>query len=558
MSKLLLILVSLTIGGGNLVAKECKENAIKFINDFETKIAPAYKKAASSTYKAKISGKETDYKKSSELLIQLSNIYSDTKDYQVLKDIRQCSDVKKDKDLYRQLSLIFNLYTSNQIDPKKLKAIIELQTELENKFATFRAEVNGKKLTDNQIENTLKTSTNSEELEAAWNASKAIGPVVYADVKKLVLMRNQAANELGFKNYHQMMLKLSEQDPNEIEQLFNELDNLTRPAYAKLKMEIDSALAKKHGITRSKLRPWHYQNRYFQEAPQIYSIDLDTYYKKADIAELAQDYYDGIGMNIEDIMDNSDLYERKGKYQHACCDNLDRKKDIRVICNITPSQRWMDTTLHEFGHAVYEEYLDQEMPWIYREPAHTFTTEAIAMLFGRMASNPEWMHKMLKISKAEQTSISDTSFKILRMEQLVFSRWSQVMYRFEKAMYENPNQDLNALWWKLVEKYQLVKKPANRNNPDWATKIHVALYPAYYHNYLMGALLASQLNNYITKNIIKTEGIKTPSYVGNKEVGQYFKEKVFYPGRKTYWNNMIKDATGEKLTAKYYAKDFVK
>ena len=51
------------------------------------------------------------------------------------------------------------------------------------------------------------------------------------------------------------------------------------------------------------------------------------------------------------------------------------------------------------------------------------------------------------------------------------------MYRFEKAMYANPDQDLNALWWILVEKYQLVKKPEGRNEPDWSTKIQIALYP---------------------------------------------------------------------------------
>jgi len=218
----------------------------------------------------------------------------------------------------------------------------------------------------------------------------------------------------------------------------------------------------------------------------------------------------------------------------------------------------MDTTLHEFGHAVYEAYLDQSMPWIYREPSHTFTTEAIAMLFGRMASNPVWMRDMLNTSKEEERNIASVSFKILRMEQLVFSRWSQVMYRFEKAMYENPDQDLNKLWWKLVRKYQLVKEPVGRNNPDWATKIHVALYPAYYHNYLMGALLASQLNNHITTKILKSKDIKGQSYVGRTDVGEYFKDKVFFPGRSVHWNTMIKNATGEKLTAKYYAKEFVK
>lgn len=558
MKKFLCLIALMALGGTDLYSKDCKNELISFIKAFEAKVAPAYQNAASASFKAKISGKETDYKRSSELQVALVSIYANQDDYKKLKSMKKCADVKKDADLNRQLMLISNLYAANQIDPKKLEEMIKLQTEVENKFSTFRAIVNGKELTDNQIEDTLKSSTDSKELEAAWLASKAIGPMVSADVKKLVAMRNKAAKDLGFKNYHQMMLKLNEQDPQEIEVLFNELDILTRPAYSKLKKEIDQALAKKYNITVSQLRPWHYQNRYFQEAPQIYSVDLDTYYKDVNIAKVTRLYFKGIGMDIDDIMDNSDLYEREGKYQHACCDNIDRKQDIRVICNITPSQRWMDTTLHEFGHAVYEKFLDQKMPWIYREPAHTFTTEAIAMLFGRMASNPAWMHDMIGISKKDQDAIGDTSFKILRMEQLVFSRWSQVMYRFEKAMYENPDQDLNELWWKLVQKYQLVKKPAGRKDPDWATKIHVALYPAYYHNYLMGALLASQLNNYVTTKIIGSKDLRSQSYAGRTDVGQYYIQEVFFPGKRINWNKMIKNATGEKLTAKYYAKEFVK
>ena len=43
----------------------------------------------------------------------------------------------------------------------------------------------------------------------------------------------------------------------------------------------------------------------------------------------------------------------------------------------------------------------------------------------------------------------------------------------------------------------------------------------------------------------------------NKEVGVYLKANVFEPGNKWYWNEMIENATGEKLTAKYYVMQFV-
>jgi len=212
----------------------------------------------------------------------------------------------------------------------------------------------------------------------------------------------------------------------------------------------------------------------------------------------------------------------------------------------------MNTILHELGHGVYSYYNDRSLPFTLRDAAHTFTTEAIANFFGRLAKDPGWMQKMGIISREEAEKISDNAGKSLRLEMLVFSRWVQVMYRFEKSMYENPDQDLNKLWWDLAEKYQMLTRPEGRNMPDWATKIHVALYPCYYHNYLLGELLASQLYGYIEANITKNL-----SLVGEKAAGEYLKEKIFLPGARYYWNEMIEKATGEKLTAKYYARQFV-
>lgn len=146
---------------------------------------------------------------------------------------------------------------------------------------------------------------------------------------------------------------------------------------------------------------------------------------------------------------------------------------------------------------MYDKFADPTTPYLLREPAHIFTTEAIAMLFGRFATNPQRMQNVLHISEEEKQKIAGACFSTLRLEQLVFSRRAQVMYRFEKQMYENPDQDLNALRRDLVETYQMIKRPAGRNEPDRATKIHIATSPCYYHNYLLGELLASQLYYHI-------------------------------------------------------------
>ena len=529
----------------------------EFVKKFEAKYIPLYKETNLAYWNASISGKEEDFKKVAEFQNKMTAIFSNKEDFNTLKKIHSSKGIT-DSIKKRELEILYLGFLGNQSDTAKLNAINAAQNQIEQKYGNFRAEVGGKKLTDNEIEDILMTSKDSKALEAAWLAHKKIGPVVADDVKKLVKMRNELAKELGYLNFHEMKLKLSEQDPAEILKLFDELDILTKDAFKKEKDNIDAYFADRYKIKKEDLMPWHYQNRFFQEAPKIYKVDLDTYYKDKDLVKLTDEYYKSVGIPIDDLIKNSDLFEKPGKNQHAFCTDIDNVGDVRVLCNVKPTEKWMNTLLHEFGHAGYDKFIDNKnLPFVLRDPAHTFTTEAIAMMFGRFSSNGTWMKDMKLVSDEEAKKISEEAFKSLRLQQLVFSRWSQVMYRFEKSMYENPDQDLNKLWWDLVEKYQLLKRPKDRNEPDWASKIHIAAFPCYYHNYHLGELLASQLYNYIGTNILKVTDFTNQSFVGKPEVGKYLLEKVFMPGARYYWNDMIEKATGEKLTAKYYAKQFV-
>jgi peptidyl-dipeptidase A len=528
------------------------ENRMKaFLTSYEKKAIPLYREAALASWDANISGTNEAYAKSEKASFEYAKIFTDSIAFAELKQIKE-SQLLRDTILNRQLELLYNSFLGGQVDTALIALQIKMETGISKKYANFRVDINGKKITDNEIESILKSSKNSKELQAAWDGSKMIGPVVADDIIKLVKHRNKIAQKIGFSNYHEMSLKLSGQDPAEVTKIFDELDILTRDNFAQLKGEIDAFFANRYKISVAELKPWHYQNRYFQEAPEIYTVNFDKYYENQDPVKLASAYYSSIGLNVEAILAKSDLYEKPGKNQHAFSTDIDRSGDVRTLDNIRPDSYWMNTILHELGHGVYSYYNDMSLPFTLRDAAHTFTTEAIANMFGRLATDPQWMVNMGVIDVKEGEKITNDSKKALRLQMLVFSRWAQVMYRFEKSMYENPDQNLNELWWNMVEKYQLLKKPAGRNMPDWATKIHVALYPCYYHNYLLGELLASQLYNYITTNVSKSQ-----SFVGDIAVGTYLRNKVFMPGARYYWNDMIEKATGEKLTAKYYAKQFV-
>ena len=544
--------LTISIGVSCSTKQEKMEKRLReFLTAYDAKVIPLYKESALTSWNANITGNDADLAISEKAAFEFDKYYTDKDAFAELKEIKE-SNAVKDSLLLRQLDLIYDSYLGKQVDTSLIATRLAMETEINKKYLNFRVKVNEKELSDNQVEDVLRNSTSNAELQATWEAHKQLGPVVVEDIIKLVKHRNLIAQNLGFSNYHEMSLKLSGQDPAEVTATFDELDNLTKGNFAQLKGEIDAYFAKRYKIAVEDLQPWHYQNRFFQEAPEIYPVNFDKYYKDQDPVKLVATFYDGIGLNVDAILAKSDLYEKPGKNQHAFCTDIDREGDVRTLDNIRPDSYWMNTILHELGHGVYSYYNDRSLPFTLRDAAHTFTTEAIANMFGRMATNPEWMLNMGIIDSTESAKIAEDSRKSLRLQMLVFSRWAQVMYRFEKSMYENPDQDLNKLWWDMVENYQMIKNPEGRNMPDWATKIHVALYPCYYHNYLLGELLASQLYSYLTANITQNQ-----SLVGEKAVGDYLRENVFLPGARYSWNEMIEKATGEKLTAKYYAKQFV-
>ena len=542
------------------VSKDVAEMETKyktFYDEVTGKMSKAYSEMALAYFEASINSTPENWEIVNQKDMALNQVLSNKEYFQKLRDFKE-SEFIQDSLLRRSVDVIYLEFLAKQIDTAKLNQLSKMQSEIELKYSNFRATVGKKTFDDNQIEEILKNSSNQKELEQIWKAHKDIGPVVKDDILNLVKLRNEVAKTLGFNNYHEMSLKLSDQNPEDVAKLFDELDDLTRDEFARLKTEIDSVLVAKHKISQDKLMPWHYQNRFFQEAPKIYAVDLDSFYKEKDVVKLTVDYYQSINLPIGNLVEKSDLYPKANKNQHAYCINIDRDaRDIRVLCNVTNNSSWMETMMHEYGHALYENHFSDELPWGLKSPAHIFTTEAVAMIFGRFAMNPNWMQDMLGISDEQKEAIAEDSRKMLKLQQLVFSRWSQVMYRFEKSMYADPDQDLNKLWWDLVEKYQMIKRPEGRDMPDWATKIHIATSPCYYHNYHLGELFASQMFYTISEKVLKVDAASNPSFYGKKEVGEYFIKNIFNPGNRYYWNDMIERATGEKLTAKYYAKQFV-
>ncbi len=542
----------------NCSSTKSDENKLReFITNHLKDIEPKLKALNITDWNANSTGDKKFYDERAALELEVNTIRSNKSDFAFLKDLK-VKGIIKDSLLQRQLTILFNQFAKNQIDTTLMKQIVDKQAEIANKFNNFRGKINGKEVNDNEIADILKNERNSAKRKLAWEASKQVGKEVAPMVIELVKLRNKAAKQLGYENYYVMSLETDEQSADEVIAIFDNLKQLTDEPFRQMKNELDASLAKRFRVKTKELMPWHYANPFFQEVSEYGEVDLDKYFKGKNIEEISRSFFTGIELPVDDILKNSDLYPRDKKYQHAFCNDIDRLGDVRIMCNLSDNLYWMDTQLHELGHAVYSKYVNKDLPFLIRTDAHTFMTEAIAQIMGRQAYNVDWLQAMVGISEKEKPLLQKALRDNQRISMLAFSRWSQVMVRFERALYQDPDQNLNKLWWDLVEEYQFVTRPEKRNEPDWAAKIHVAQYPCYYHNYQLGELAASQILSAIIRDVVKQETFSEISFAAKPEIGKFLKEKIFFPGSSYYWNDLLKHSTGEGLTPKYFVAEFVK
>ena len=555
---LLITGVALMMLAATATAADKSADAKDFLTAHEAKLRPLELAANIAWWEANTTGSDGAFAKKETTQNEIDKALADKSAFAKIKELKRAADTGEiaDKILARAMTVLYLQYLEKQVDPELLAKITSKANAVEKTFNVTRAKVDGVEMPDSQVRSVLKTSEDSAQREKVWAASKQVGAAVEADLKELVKLRNQAAKQLGFDNFHAMMLVLNEQDGPELLKLFDDLDALTRDPFLKAKADIDARLAARYKIPATELQAWHYHDPFFQEAPAVYDADLDGPYKSADILGLCRKFYSGIGLPIDDVLARSSLYEKPGKSPHAFCTDIDREGDVRVLGNIVPSEYWAGTMLHELGHSVYSsKNIPQTLPYTLRMESHILTTEGVAMQFERFSKNAAWLQKM-GVTVNDPKAFDEAARATQRNQLLIFSRWCQVMLRFEKGMYENPDQDLSALWWSLVEKYQNVKKPTGRTAPDYGAKIHICSAPVYYHNYMMGQLFASQVHRAICRDLYDNAEPRSVLYINDKRVGEFMNAKVFSAGKSLSWKDLTQFATGEPLTPKAFAKDF--
>jgi peptidyl-dipeptidase A len=518
-------------------------SATALVNSVVDALRPVYEARNAAWWESEIDASDENEQRRAQTELAYSDALADTG---LFADVERARALDGDPGLGRQLDLLRNMMLPHQVPVALRQAIVELESAVEVTFSRHRGVVRGVEVADTEIKHILRHSDDCAERREAWEAAKTVGAAVADDVRKLARLRNEAARALGHRDWFALSLTADELDEGKLLATLAEADRATAEPFARWKSALDGKLSHRFGCAVVELRPWHYADPFFQDAPPDGSLDLDPLFAGQDVVALARQTFEGAGLEVAGILDGSDLYSRPGKCQHAFCIDMNRRGDVRVLANVVESHDSADTMLHELGHGVYDLGFGDGLPWLLRD-THLVATEASALLFGSLAGSSEWLERILGVEAVEGAELAPKLSAARAAELLVFTRWVLVMNAFERALYADPDGDLDATWWELVARHQLVTPPDGRQAPDWAAKIHIAVSPVYYHTYLYGAIVALQL-----KDALDTA---CGGIVGRSEAGALLARRLFAPGESVRWDRLVEEASGAPFSVEPLARE---
>ena len=561
---------SLMLGCGK--AYRTEQEAQLFLDSLTALLEPLERQAMQTYWEAATQNSDSLFEQYSQLEIRKSEIFSNPVAFQKIRHFHETAF--RDHLLNRQVAIAYNEFRSNLADTSVLHDIARQYAVLSREYNQFQRMLDGVRVSPGRLREINATSSDPVLRQKAWEASKALGKVIEADFRKQVTLLNQLAHSSGFRNYYEMRLILQEEEPAEIEAVIEQFHTLAQPHYTAVKQQLDSILCGRFHIRADQLQPWHYLEPYMRGTSLISAVNPDDYYRNQDVIATARRFFNGMGFNVDEILQRSDLGERDNKYRAAFTIDISHNGTAQIMATIHNDESGMRSILHELGHAIHFQslnyelpyllldvpypahspkdkiYVNKELPYLLRNDAQMLIFEGVAAFFQDLTLNPNWVQQMFGWSDAQREEFRAHTTFLNRLMKLSYLNYVQVLSRFEKALYENPDQDLNRLWWDYVGKYQQIRRPANRNQPDWAANYHLLLLPLYYHNYIMGDLFAAQLANAIAQDQKVT--LDQLRYLDNPRIGHFLREKILSRGKLEPWNEQIEKATGEKLNPRYF------
>ena len=481
---------------------------------------------------------------------------------------------KLDRLQIKQLeAILYKAAGSPETIKELVKERIAAETAQTEKLFGYDFKIGGKSVSTNDIDRILKESNDLAERRQAWEASKEVGVGLKDGLANLQRLRNGTVKPLGYKSYNSYQVSEYGMTAEEMQRLMLQINRELRPLYRELHTWARYELAKKYNQPVPDQLPADWlSNRWGQDWSEMVTVegmDVNAALKNKSaewIVREGEKFYVSLGFPPlpQSFWEKSSLYPlpktvKYKKNNHASAWHLDLENDLRSLMSVEPNAEWFETSNHELGHIYYfSSYTNKDVPPLLREGANRAYHEAVGSLMGLAAMQKPFLENRGIVSKDAKVD----EMQLLMREALssvVFIPWSSgTMPQFEYELYDKnlPKDQFNKRWWELVKQYQGIVPPTTRGEQfcDACTKTHINDDAAQYYDYALSYVLLFQLHDHIATKILK-QNPRATDYYGKKAVGDFLRN-IMTPGASVDWRVVLKQETGEDLSAKAMLRYF--
>ncbi|MDF1544586.1 MAG: M3 family metallopeptidase [bacterium] len=426
----------------------------------------------------------------------------------------------------RRRDLLYSMFALGKYESQP--DISKLRDSLSQLNITHRSVYDSDTVTANYLYQRYRSHSDRGERERAYRAWAEIGEILSDGLGRLIRIRNQAAQKAGYNNYLALMFNEKGMDLTEYKQLLARLDSLSQPAYR------DNIQAASTRLGLGKIEPWdlgyaHASVR--RQVDRLFPVDSQLLYIKRSLKE--------IGINLDAMPIYFDLESRPGKSQFAYAFTIRSGEDMRVLANLTDGILSARTLFHEIGHTLHSALITQEQP-LFRSNLEGAWSEGMGQFFAGMMDNNLWLEKYGHLSY----SLANEYLKSKREEDIIYLRTTLARLQFELLAYENPNRDLNDLYWDLADQYLML--PRHEDIKPWANIIHYVTHPVYLDNYLYADMIAAQTHAYLQDHY---NGV-----VDKPSTKAFLIQNYLRFGSRYAWQELLERGTEEPLNPDYLIK----
>ncbi|HEV7518303.1 MAG TPA: M2 family metallopeptidase [Thermoanaerobaculia bacterium] len=544
------------------------DEARKFVAEAEERLAQLATDAQRASWV-----QETYITHDTEILTAQANEKSTAVGVELAKQASRWNGVALPPDLARKLDLLKrNLTLAAPSDPRKTAELAKLAAALDSQYGSGKycpQGPAGKCLEFSDLEDVMEKSRDPKALLDAWLGWHTISPPMREPYARLVVLANEGARELGYRDTGAMWRSKYDMPPDAFAAELDRLWNQVRPLYVALHCHVRAKLNEKYGsevVPLDQPIPAHLLgNMWAQEWQGIYDLvappnadpgfDLTERLKAKNITPVemmkyGERFFTSLGFPPlpATFWERSMITKPRDRdvVCHPSAWDIDNQDDLRIkMCTQVKGDDFL-TLHHELGHNFYQRAYKQQ-PYLYEDSANDGFHEAIGDTIA-LSVTPEYLKKVGLIDTVPDPSKDLGILMHKALEKVAFLPFGLLIDQWRWKVYsgEVKPADYNRAWWELRQKYQGVKPPMARSEKDFdpGAKYHVpANVP--YTRYFLAQILEFDFHRGLCKAAGQQGPLNRCSIHGNQAAGQLL-ARMLEMGQSRPWPEALKTVTGSE------------